>query len=331
MHTVFSDGSVWPTVRVSEAWRDGLDVIAITDHLEVSRYKDDVKIEHGRSTALASPTAQQLGIILVPGVEITKSTPDAPAHFNALFVTDAAALNTPDLMEALRCAKAQNAFVMWNHPGWRVPKAEWFPFVAAAYQEKLFSGMEIYNSTDFYPETYPWISEKNLTMFANSDAHDPIDPQSGGKLRPMTLVFARTADLKGVREALEARRTAAWADGSLWGNEEQLRAVVERAITLENAELSARAGSSITLRVRNSSAIPFAYRVKAPAWLTTEDSVLAAESVSLLRASIAKTAPSVERIALELEISNLWVGPGRNLVARIPLNLNMPPVKPALN
>ncbi|MCX6616897.1 MAG: hypothetical protein NTZ98_12470, partial [Acidobacteria bacterium] len=28
MHTIFSDGNVWPTVRVGEAWRDGLDVIA---------------------------------------------------------------------------------------------------------------------------------------------------------------------------------------------------------------------------------------------------------------------------------------------------------------
>ncbi len=34
MHTVFSDGIVWPTYRVNEAWEDGLDVIAISDHLE---------------------------------------------------------------------------------------------------------------------------------------------------------------------------------------------------------------------------------------------------------------------------------------------------------
>ena len=25
MHTVFSDGVVWPSVRVEEAWREGLD------------------------------------------------------------------------------------------------------------------------------------------------------------------------------------------------------------------------------------------------------------------------------------------------------------------
>lgn len=31
-HTIFSDGDVWPSYRVEEAWRDGLDAIAITDH-----------------------------------------------------------------------------------------------------------------------------------------------------------------------------------------------------------------------------------------------------------------------------------------------------------
>ncbi len=31
LHTVFSDGDVWPTVRVTEAFRDGLDAIAITE------------------------------------------------------------------------------------------------------------------------------------------------------------------------------------------------------------------------------------------------------------------------------------------------------------
>lgn len=34
-HTIFSDGRVWPTMRVDEAWKDGLDAIAITDHIEV--------------------------------------------------------------------------------------------------------------------------------------------------------------------------------------------------------------------------------------------------------------------------------------------------------
>jgi hypothetical protein len=58
--------------------------------------------------------------------------------------------------------------------------------------------------------------------------------------------------------------------------------------------------------------------------LTTEDNTLAAEAISLLRGSVAKTAPAGEqRVALELEVANAWVGPGRNLTARIPLSLTL--------
>ena len=39
MHTVFSDGAVWPTVRVDEAWQEGLDALAITDHIEYQPHK----------------------------------------------------------------------------------------------------------------------------------------------------------------------------------------------------------------------------------------------------------------------------------------------------
>jgi hypothetical protein len=42
MHTVFSDGVVWPTVRVEEAWEDGLDAIAITDHMSTNHIRSIV-------------------------------------------------------------------------------------------------------------------------------------------------------------------------------------------------------------------------------------------------------------------------------------------------
>ena len=45
MHTVFSDGNVWPTVRIDEAIRDGLDAIAITDHLEYLSNKDYIPVD----------------------------------------------------------------------------------------------------------------------------------------------------------------------------------------------------------------------------------------------------------------------------------------------
>ena len=56
-HTVFSDGEVWPTTRVSEAWRDGLDVIAITDHYTYNPHKADVKIDVVRPYEIAREAA----------------------------------------------------------------------------------------------------------------------------------------------------------------------------------------------------------------------------------------------------------------------------------
>ena len=33
-HTVYSDGQVLPKYRIREAWQDGLDIIAVTEHVE---------------------------------------------------------------------------------------------------------------------------------------------------------------------------------------------------------------------------------------------------------------------------------------------------------
>jgi 3',5'-nucleoside bisphosphate phosphatase len=53
MHTVFSDGQVCPTIRVYEAWRDGLDVIAITDHINyrLPKLKDSGYLQVGNHNA----------------------------------------------------------------------------------------------------------------------------------------------------------------------------------------------------------------------------------------------------------------------------------------
>ena len=41
-HSVFSDGHVWPKIRVGEALRDGLDGLAITEHLEYQPHRADI-------------------------------------------------------------------------------------------------------------------------------------------------------------------------------------------------------------------------------------------------------------------------------------------------
>ena len=328
LHTVFSDGNVWPTVHVQEAWRDGLDVIALTEHAEYHPHSADVKVDGGRSYAIAKPLADQLGVILVPAVEITKPDPPAPLvlaegpqHFNALFVTDPNALNVPnDLMEALRRAKAQQAFVFWDHPGYRVARPRWFAPVARAFDAGLFQGMELVNGPEFYPDAYPWIAERQLTILANSDAHDPLPPRTTGFRRPITLLFARTADLDGVRDALIARRTAAWLGDDVWGAEEHLRGIWNGAIVVE-PETAER---NPILRVRNTSAITMRIAVRrAPEWLAFPLlDKLDAERSTVLRPSIDAAAPAGEhRIEIELEVSNLHVGPGRNLTVTMPLTV----------
>ena len=41
-HSVLSDGSVWPNIRVEEAKRDGLDAISLTDHIEYQPHRNDI-------------------------------------------------------------------------------------------------------------------------------------------------------------------------------------------------------------------------------------------------------------------------------------------------
>ena len=56
IHTVFSDGLVWPTVRVDEAYREGLDAIALTEHLEYRPHRQDIIASHNRSYEIAEKT-----------------------------------------------------------------------------------------------------------------------------------------------------------------------------------------------------------------------------------------------------------------------------------
>jgi hypothetical protein len=320
MHTVFSDGDVWPTIRVQEAWRDGLDVISITDHDDYHPKKEDVGTDLARPYALASEMAAQLGILLVPGIEITKGN----LHCNALFVKDFNVTTGLDLTSALSKVKAQQSYVFWNHPGWR-GRAEWYPVIDAAHKDGQIQGIELVNGLSFYDEAYPWVEEKKLAIFANSDVHRLISDYAP-RTRPVTLVFVRSRDLDGVREALLARRTAAWMGGELWGAEAHLKGLWEGAVRVENPEVYLTPSRRFGLRLNNQSAIPFRLKVaNQPAWLQVRGGELRAETVTGLVAQVTKAAPSGRhKIAVQIEFTNLHTGPGRNLTASIPLEIVVP-------
>ena len=254
IHTVFSDGLVWPTVRVDEAYSEGLDAISITDHIEYRPFRSDVVSSHNRSYEIALPRANARGIILIRGSEITRSMP--PGHLNAIFVTDADELDKPDYMDALRAAKAQGAFIFWNHPGWASQQPDttlWFDIHTQLLEQGIMQGIEIVNGPEYYPEGQQWCLEKNLTMIGNSDVHTPMQHFAPGEYRTMTLVFARTATAESIHEALKERRTAVFSNNKVMGKEVHLKELFERAIerTIE------RTGNNVRISFVNNSDFTF--------------------------------------------------------------------------
>ena len=256
IHTVFSDGFVWPTVRVDEAYREGLDAIAITDHIESRRFVYDKSISHNYAYELALPAAKAAGIILIKGSEITRSMP--PGHHNAIFLTNSDELDKSDYMDAFRAAKAQNAFIFWNHPAWESQQPDttlWWPEHAKLLEQGMMHGIEVVNG-EYSPDAHRWCLEKKLTMLGNSDVHLPKQTHfANGKPRVMTLVFARNATAEAIREALNERRTAVYMGEYIIGEEIYLKELFENALEwkIEKTDNA----NTLSVTVKNNSDLTF--------------------------------------------------------------------------
>jgi 3',5'-nucleoside bisphosphate phosphatase len=243
MHTVFSDGSVWPTVRVNEAWYEGIDAIAITDHLEYKPHKKDISADHNRSVEIAQNYAKNKDVIVIAGTEITKNMP--PGHFNALFIKDANPIFNDDYLEAIKEAAGQGAFIIWNHPGWKAQQPDtmrWWDEHTVLFENGLMHGIEVANGKEYYPEAINWARDKNLTFLANSDVHSPINMNYDLEKshRTCTLVFATEHSEGGVREALFNGRTIAYFDHLLMGKEEILSAFLQQSLFIIQSNTSER-------------------------------------------------------------------------------------------
>lgn len=139
-HTVFSDGHVWPTIRVKEALRDGLDAYAVTEHLEYQPHITDIPhTDRNRSFEESSRAAAGHDLMVIPGVEITREGP--AGHINAVFVKDANPLvrQRPEHVwmeehlfesrqEAERFAFEQTGFSRDAHAVEHEGKTMWMPF-----------------------------------------------------------------------------------------------------------------------------------------------------------------------------------------------------------
>ena len=256
IHTVFSDGSVWPTVRIDEAYREGLDAIAITDHIEYRPHKDDIVASHNRSHDIALSTAKNRGIILVRGSEITRSMP--PGHHNAIFLSNSEELDKPDYMDAFSAAKAQGAFIFWNHPGWSAQQPDttlWFDEHTKLLEQGFMQGIEVVNG-EYYPEAHQWCLDKKLTMIGNSDVHQPMQIFTSGEHRTMTLVFAKNATAEAIHDALKERRTAVYHNEFIIGEEKYLKELFENAVEINVSKTA----NTATITLKNKSDLVFHLR-----------------------------------------------------------------------
>ena len=210
-HSVFSDGHVWPTVRVGEAEHEGIDLIAITEHLEYQPHGMDIRHpDRNRSFEIAK-NSTETDLLVVNGAEITRMFP--PGHINAVFIEDANKLIKIDrskqneldellidapksfideytgnqwfndaglaalwpVEETLLEARKQNAFVFWNHPVWSAETDNVETIVGDLnkylFEENLVHGIEVVNGQWFSDEAFQIGLDYDLTLLGTSDIH----------------------------------------------------------------------------------------------------------------------------------------------------------------
>jgi 3',5'-nucleoside bisphosphate phosphatase len=258
MHTVFSDGSVWPTNRVAEAWMDGLDAISITDHIEYLPKKDYVPADFNASWTIAQRPAKEGNLILVHGAEITRSMP--PGHLNALFITDASALVVDSVFDAVSEAVKQGAFIQWNHPGWKSQQPDGIPRMYSIHnrliKNNMLHGIEFFNGINYYPPVMTFCLQNNLAVMCNSDVHGIISEEYAGESnRPMTLVFAKERNHDSLKEAMFARRTLAYSDDIIAGRKELAEPFFYQCISV--SEPYYKNEKNIFFEITNKTDIPF--------------------------------------------------------------------------
>ncbi len=297
IHTIYSDGDITPRQRVREAWYDGLDIIALTDHLEARRYTQNMLnalapfnadkkpykyhpagsarllkdgTDPGITTDLnatfteAEECAKKEGypLLLIKGSEISRK-PQTEGHFNALFIKDIQGIYDIDTKKTFRNVHEQGGIVIHNHPAYRrktTDKNEWHEEV---YKEGLIDGVEIVNGTNFYPKMIRRCLDEKLVMIGATDTHRPTSGQykDMGVFRTMTIIFAKECTESAIKEALLKRRTIAYSGGSLMGEEKWLVAFLNAAIECKLTSTTAgKKNNSHMYTLTNNSSITFHLR-----------------------------------------------------------------------
>ena len=277
MHTVFSDGRVWPNFRVDEALLDGLDAISLTEHTDFVKYGDDMKRDGNRAYQIALDYAKGKNLIIINGGEISPRVP--PYHNNAIFLKDA---NLPfdymksaknvfimkdkidhkDLMAPFLEAQKQGAFVFYNHPG-GMPEyvvqdtAVFTDFHKELFKKGILKGIEVVNSANYNVRAHELAMQYDLTMVCNTDEHADNNRKYKNSHRPMTLVFAKEKTEASIKEAMLAKKTALYFDDYIVARQPEAEAFFKAAITASAKRDNRKKEPVLEIKFKNSSDVPF--------------------------------------------------------------------------
>ncbi len=314
-HTVFSDGMVWPTIRAQEAWREGLDAIAITDHIEYQPHKEDIPTNHNRPYILTHEFASQLNLLMPRGTEITRDTP--PGHYNAIFVDDIDPLETDKFLDVIKEANEQGGFVFWNHPGWKgVERGRWREFHDTMKENKWLHGIEVCNGGTYYKEAHEYAIKYNLTMMGTSDIHQPALglPRRPDRHRTTSLVFVKERTLESIKEALFARRTAVWYKNMVIGDEAYLSEIFNESLKISSPHHST--GNTRYFLIENCSEVTL--KLKKNGKFGPDEIEIPAKSTIQVSMRISGEA---DEVRLPYKVTNFLIGPGKPLPVELVISV----------
>ncbi len=290
-HTIYSDGEITPRERMREAWYDGLDIIAITDHLEIRRYEkymlralapynpDGVPYKYANAgagnkndknapmlsnlnacfeEALHFVEKEKIPVLPVRGTEIWRS-PKTTGEYNALFLKDINAICTADLFECFRRVKEQGGIIIHNHPGWNRPTMDKSEDQERIYAEGWVDGIEVVNGRTLYPQMIDRCINEKLFISASTDLHIPSSqryPRGGEIFRTHTIVLAKELTEEAVKEALKAHRTIGYSANNFVGEQYWLNELLNAAVICQVIGVDEEAGKR-TFLFTNTCSVPF--------------------------------------------------------------------------
>ncbi len=351
-HTVFSDGNVWPTIRVQESFKDGLDAISLTEHLEYQPYSADIpNTDRNRAYHIAKKYADNENeklnetdkLLVINGQEITRKMP--PGHINAIFLEDAnPLLNLEDSVKGILEANEQGAFVFWNHPAWPAQRSNGIAKLDSVHKylisNKLLHGIEIVNELTYSEEAFKIAIENDLTIMGTSDIHGLIDwlfnisndkyiSNDKSKFqvenhRPVTLVFTKEKSENGIKKALFDGNTAVYYNELLIGKSKFLKPLVESSIKLIKKENSREGYSEVgkssikKILIKNIANAPFILKNKTPFTFETNNDIILISPKSTSEISL-KTKNKIDVNNLTFYVLNAITAPKKYLEINLKL------------